>query len=161
HTINASLDHAFDQRYRVGIRDSFVIGQEPDTLRNGGYAFATYQRVPGDNIRNYGAINFNAQLTRNFGIELGYANGYVDYDDSGPSTNRVVNIVGTNTPVEIDSIQASHSGTLDRVEHTIHLDGRWQLQPETTGIIGYQFGQVDYIGNEPIGGVFTTNGFVF
>src|ERR1041385_6044844 len=59
HTFNALLDHSFSERYHLNVQDSFVIGQEPDLLRSQ-TILNTYQRVPGDNIRNYGAINFDA-----------------------------------------------------------------------------------------------------
>ena len=44
----------------------------------------------------------------------------------------------------------SLAGILDRVEENVSLDFKWHLQPETTLYIGYQFGWVDYTGNEPI-----------
>src|SRR5205085_7647430 len=127
------LNHAFSERYSVALQDSFVIGQEPDLLRAGN-TFNTYQRVPGDNIRNYGSIKINAQLTRLFGLEVGYANTLFHYDDEGG-----------------DEFAPSRAGLLDRLEHYGHVDARWQIQPETTGVVGYQFGLVDYTGNEAIG----------
>ena len=36
------------------------------------------------------------------------------------------------------------------MEQTVHLDSRWQLQPETTGVIGYQFMDTDYTAGQPI-----------
>jgi putative beta-barrel porin BBP2 len=133
HTFNALLNHAFNERYMVNLQDSFVIGQEPDVLR-AGQTFNTFQRVPGDNIRNYGAIKLNGQLTRLFGLEVGYANTLFHYADRGG-----------------DELSPSLAGLLDRMEHAIHIDGRWQIQPETIGVLGYQYGQVDYTGNEAIG----------
>jgi hypothetical protein len=133
HTFNALLDHAFSDRVALHVSDSFVIGQEPDLLRAVD-TFTTYQRVPGDNIRNYGQIKLNAQLTRLFGVEVGYDNSYFNYDDKGG-----------------DEVNPSLSGLLDRIEHYIHIDGRWQFQPDSTGVIGYRYGQIDYIGNENIG----------
>src|SRR5258708_5915030 len=35
HTFLLNLNHAFSERYSILLRDSFVIGQEPDTLRAG------------------------------------------------------------------------------------------------------------------------------
>src|SRR5438046_717743 len=52
HTLNAALEHAFSERYQLVLGDSFVIGQEPDLLRAGN-SLATFQRLAGDNIRNY------------------------------------------------------------------------------------------------------------
>jgi len=51
----------------------------------------------------------------------------------------------------------SHSGTLDRMENSINLDGRWRLQPETTGIIGYRYSQTDFTADQVIGATVNTN----
>ena len=141
HDFNMALGHAFSERYRVDVTDSFVVGQEPDLLRHG-YALQEPQRVSGDNIRNYGVINFNAQFTPLFGLEAGYANAYYDYHDKTPFTNAFVTAG--------NDIVASRSGTLDRSEHTFHLDGRFQMQPQTVGIVGYQFAMASYLGDEII-----------
>ena len=139
HTFNALLDHSFSERYHLNVQDSFVIGQEPDLLRAQN-SFNTYQRVPGDNIRNYGSINFSAALTRLFGAEIGYANTLFKYDDAG---SGFFDDFGNWVP--------SRAGLLDRLEHYIHLDGRWQVQAQTVALLGYRYGQVDYNGNELIG----------
>jgi hypothetical protein len=133
YNFTTQLDHRFSERYSVDVTDSFVIGQEPDILRANN-TFTSFQRVPGNNIRNYGAINFNAQFTPVFGIQAGYANSYYNYKDEGGNI-----------------FSPSLSGTSDRVEQTFHLDGRWQLAPETVGIIGYQYGMINYTGDEQIG----------
>lgn len=133
HTFNALLNHAFSDRYVLNVSDSFVIGQEPDLLRAGD-TFNTYQRIPGDNIRNYGQVKFNAQLTPLFGAELGYDNSYFNYDDEGGTVDF-----------------PSRSGLLDRIEHYIHIDARWQILPDTVGVLGYRYGQTDYVGDEIIG----------
>lgn len=133
HTFDLAFDHAFNERYQIAVKDSFVIGQEPDILRTGN-AMTTYQRISGDNIRNYGAIKFNGQATRLFGYELGYGNSFYDYDDSGEKFD--------GTP--------SLSALLDRIDQVAHLDSRWTIQPGTVGILGYQFRQVNYTGDESI-----------
>jgi hypothetical protein len=138
HDFHAALTHAFSERYSVSVRDSFVIGQEPDFLRAGN-SFTSFQRYSGNNLRNYGEINFSAQLTPQFGVELGYANTMVSYSDNAWSTNPD------------GSINPSNSGLLDSLDHVIHLDGRYQLQPQTTGIVGVQFRETDYTGYQPIG----------
>ena len=133
HTFNAGLEHNFSDRYRLSASDSFVIGQEPDTLRAGN-TFSTFQRISGENIRNYGTIDFSAQLTRLFGVDVGYGNALYDYKDK-------------LTPV---SAIPSLSGRLDRVEHKAHVDGTWLVLPQTTARLGYQYAQTDYTGSEPI-----------
>ena len=133
HSFTALLNHAFSERYVLNVQDSFVIGQEPDFLRAND-TFSTYQRVPGDNIRNHGQIKLNAQLSRVFGVELGYENSFFHYDDKGGNF-----------------LAPSRAGLLDRIEQYFHVDGRWQVQRETIGVVGYQYGMADYNGNEVIG----------
>jgi hypothetical protein len=139
HIFNASLDHAFSERYKINAHESFVIGQEPDILRTGN-AMETFQRLSGDNIRNDAGFNFDAQLTRLFGLEIGYNNAFWDYAQHGEDIDE-------NT----GAIVASASGLLDRVENTAHIDSRWMICPETVGVFGYRFRDVSYTGNEEIG----------
>ena len=140
HQFNALLNHAFSERYVLSVADSFVIGQEPDLLRAGNI-FSTYQRIPGDNIRNDGQIKLAAQITPVFGTELGYENAVFHYADHTANYT-------TNTPPLFQS--ASQAGVLDRLEHYFHVDGRWQVQPETIGIVGYRYARKDYTGGEVI-----------
>lgn len=133
--VHAGLTHAFSERYSISLKDSFVIGQEPDFLRAGN-TFTTFQRYSGNNMRNYGAIDFLAQLTPEFGLELGYANTLVTYSDNAdPAVTGV----------------ASNAGLLNEMDNVIHLDGRYQLQPQTVGILGVQMRQTDFTGGQPIG----------
>src|ERR1051326_805398 len=78
HALTLALEHAFSERQQLVLGDSFVIGQEPDFLRAGN-SMATFQRISGNNIRNYGSIAFKEQFSRLFGIEVGYNNAYYDY----------------------------------------------------------------------------------
>jgi hypothetical protein len=133
--LHAALTHAFSERYSLTVRDSFVIGQEPDFLRAGN-TFTTFQRVSGNNMRNYGLIDLAAQLTPEFGLDFGFANTLVSYADNA-------NPAVTGVP--------SNSGLLDDLDYVVHLDGRYQLQPQTIGIAGFQFRDTVYTGNQPIG----------
>jgi len=133
HNFDLGLAHSFSPNVQLSVADSFVIGQEPDVLR-ADPTFTTFQRIHGDNIRNYGFVNLDVQLSRLFGLQLGYANSYWDYDDD-------------NT---FGGTRVSNSGLLDRVEHMVHLDARWQLAPTTVGLIGYQFREVSYTGDQSI-----------
>ena len=139
HTFDAGLSHTFSPRVQVGVKDSFVVGQEPDVLRASS-TFTTFQRISGDNKRNYGSVVLSAEVTPLLGFEAGYANSWYDYDASGVTTDLAGNVI------------ASNSGTLDRMEHSVHIDSRWHVQPETTGIFGYQYSQTDYQGDEAIQG---------
>jgi hypothetical protein len=133
HTFDAALDHIFNERFSINVRDSFVIGQEPDVLRAGDF-YTTFQRISGDNIRNLGSITFNAEITPVFGVEVGYANHYFNYDDE-----------------DGNAAFPSRSGLLDRIEHIPHVDARWQVQPDTTVLVGYQYREVNYTADEEIG----------
>jgi hypothetical protein len=121
---------------QLSLADSFVIGQEPDTLR-ADPTFNTFQRISGDNIRNYGFINLDVQLTRLFGFQVGYANSFFDYDDDKTTDN-------------LGNPRVSNSALLDRVEHMPHIDARWQLAPTTVGLLGYKFREINYTGDQPI-----------
>jgi hypothetical protein len=125
-----------------------VIGQEPDLLRAGD-SFATVQRISGNNIRNYGTIGFNAQLTPVFGLHVGYDNAYWDYEQAGIDVPRGVN--GQTLP-GFQPIFSSYSGTLDRLEQSGVIDLRWQLGPQTLGLLGYRYRHVEYTGDEVING---------
>ena len=137
-TFNAGLTHAFNEQISARVSDSFVIGQEPDLLRAGN-AFSTFQRVSGNNIRNYGMIGVDAQLTPEFGVNVGYDNAFYDYKDRG---------FGFNGPV----VQPSLAGALNRIENRAHIEGTYQVMPETKALVGYQFTDVNYNANELIGG---------
>jgi hypothetical protein len=116
HTVLASLTHAFNERTSVAVRDSFVIGQEPDLDPS----YASFQRISGDNIRNYGSVKVDHQITPIIGMQAGYANSLFDYDNDFSSS------------------------LLDRIEHKLHLEGRWSLANNSIVIAGYQFGSVCY-----------------
>ncbi len=140
HSFNASLDHSFNELYHANIRDSFVIGQEPDFLRAGN-TYSTFQRLSGSNIRNYGNATLDGQLTPLLGFEVGYGNAYYNYADQPYSPIN---------PVTGTGLQTTEAGLLNRMEQTVHLDSRWQFTPETVFVVGYQFQDMDFNGNEQI-----------
>ncbi len=121
HEFNAWLVHAFSERYSVDMADTFSIFQEPQLgdPNNPG----TVTRSNGNNVRNDGNINFHMQLTRLLELVLGYRNDLYNYSDT------------------------TYANLLNRMEHLVKADLRWQFQPETTGFIGYQFGLIDYNGS--------------
>jgi hypothetical protein len=137
-TFNGSLSHAFNEQVQARVSDSFVIGQEPDLLRAGN-VFSTFQRVSGDNIRNYGMIGVDAQLSPEFGLNAGYDNAFYDYKDRGVHFNGV-------------AVQPSLAGALNRIENRAHIEGNYQAMPETKVLLGYQFTDVSYTGDQLIGG---------
>lgn len=134
HNFNAMFNHNFSERYSVRVADSFAVGQEPGLLGIGGIS-PSISRQPGNNYRNDGSINFDAQLTPLFGLELGYENQVFFYHQK---------LIGPFLGV------ASEAGSSDQMIHLIHLDTRWQVLPETVAVLGYQFGIDDFTGGEII-----------
>lgn len=148
HTFDADLFHAFSPRADVSLNEAFVIGQEPDTLRDP----AGTQRISGDNIRNFAGINFNLAVTHLLGFSLGYNNSFYDYaDELNYPVGTVVGSPGN---------PASNSGLLDRMQHDIHIDSNWTLSPQTVGLIGYTYSQTDFTGDETIAGAVGSPGAV-
>ncbi|MEO5803462.1 MAG: outer membrane beta-barrel protein [Verrucomicrobiota bacterium] len=135
HKFDGRLDHAFSERYKIEVDDSFVIAQEPEILAPSGTAPGTALRTEGDNIRNLGSIRFTAQATELLALELAYANTFYDYQQDE-----------SDVPPGVDS----RSGLLDRMEHLASLDLRWQVVPDTDVILGYAYGMVDFNGDEQI-----------
>lgn len=138
HQFDLSVLHAFSERYLLEVRDSFVIAQEPSIIEGG-----SVDRTDGDNIRNIGSIRLNVELTRLVSLVLGYRNLYVNYEqDNG------------------NFVDPSRTGLLDRLDHLISADVRWQMARQTVGVVGYQFGIVNYTGDEDIA-TNAVSGFVY
>src|SRR5581483_8660116 len=134
HDFELWMNHNFSSRDSIDFKESFVIAQEPDVLAPG--SLSLYLRANGSNKRNLAAINYHAGLTRLFGLVLGYSNTYYDYSENAN------NNVAPGSP--------SFATLLNRVEEAITLDTTWQIQEQTTGILGYKFGWVDYTGSGSI-----------
>ena len=129
HQADLWMDHAFSETWKTKIQDSFVVGQDPELINGGG----TLLRVQGNNIHNNGAITLDSQWTRLLGSELGYQNNFYDYQNSGGN-----------------AANPSLAGLLNRLEHLAWVNLNWQLLPTTVAFVGYQYGQINYIGNETI-----------
>lgn len=122
HQLFAKLSHAFNNRFKVDLGDTFVVAQEPEILEdNGPITFPL--RSEGDNMRNTAFIEFLMQWTELFGTQIGYSNRIYDYEENGT---------------------ASHSALLDRMENIAHIDLRWRALPRTIAILGYEFGDYHY-----------------
>jgi len=142
HALNADLSHAFSPTLDMTASESFVIGQEPDLLRDP----ASTQRIDGDNIRNFASVGMNIGVSRLLAFSFGYNNSYYDYADNTLIT------VPTVVPVGQSVVAASSSGLYDRMEHALRFDSRWKLRPQTTGILGYTYGQSSYTSDQLIAG---------
>jgi hypothetical protein len=152
-TFNGSLTHAFSEQLHARVSDSFVIGQEPDTLRAGN-TFSTFQRVSGDNIRNYGTLGLDAQITPVFGLGFGYDNAFYDYTQSGASAAPPI-IVSTPVGLALATpVVPSPAGALNRDENRAHLEGLFSVGPETKVLGGFQYTEILFMGGEPISGYY-------
>jgi len=135
HQLNARLDHAFSERYKMALSESFVDAQEPEVLSPN--VVASPYRVPGNNIANTAFADFTAQLTRLFDLHANYQNILYAYQQNGGDE------FGANS-------YPSYSALLDRIDQTADVDLRWKALPDTTGVLGYQFENVDYTSPEDI-----------
>ena len=127
-SLDLKLDHRFSEKSRIRVEDLFTYSKEPALLDKSG-TVTTPVRSNADAIRNFLPIEYSWQLTRLFSLEFGYQNVFYDYLDSGPN---------------------SYSSRLDRLEHLLHVDARWQLQPHTVGLVGYAVGLINYTSGETI-----------
>ena len=129
HNVTASLSHSFSERYKLELYDNFAVGQEPSLLNPTGPTAAPF-RINGNNVRNYAGASLTSSFTEQLGSRIAYQNTFYEYDDKGHP--------------------ASYSALLDRMEHLITLDLRWQYTPATLALVGYQFGYTDQTSNDPL-----------
>jgi len=145
HQLDLWLDHAFNERWKGKITDTFAVGQEPELMNPNPVAgVAAPYRVAGDNISNHGSLGLDTEWTRQFSTSLGYNNGIYDYDNSGAIVNGDGVIMTGSLP------GTSLAGVLNRVEQSVSLDLQWHVLKNTTAFVGYSFSWVDFTGNEPI-----------
>jgi hypothetical protein len=134
HQLNLKLSHAFNTRFSLDVKDSFVIAQEPAII-DPSISTTVPARSEGDNIRNQAGVQFTAALLEHFNVVLGYANTIYDYQqDAGDVLGGI----------------GSRSAVLDRMEHQINIDGNYQILPKTTLSLGYTFLYTDYTSSDPI-----------
>lgn len=122
HRGTVGLSHSFSERYKVDVYDSIVYGSEPSVIEPNGQQ-ATFVRSDDSAWRNYGGASFTAGLTEKFSTRVGYVNSKYDYIAAGT---------------------ASQSALLDRMEQLATVDLRWQFHPTLVGLLGYQYGMIDY-----------------
>jgi len=148
HQFNAHLEHAFSERYNLKLNESFVVAQEPTVIDPS--IISEPLRVSGNNVRNTGQVDFTDSLTKDFDLHLGYGNTVYAYQQ----TARSVIGYGLNEDAGVAlgpyAPQPSRSALLDRMEQLATVDLRWKATPETTGVLGYQYGHTDYTAPENI-----------
>jgi hypothetical protein len=157
HQFDLYLDHAFTPRWEARLEDTVTMAQEPSLLTPG--LAGTAQRINGNNVANTVTAGLHTDWTRLFSTQLTYANTFYHYENSGASVTGPTAATLLPSPPfppstyiggNPGSVQTSYAGTLDRFEHLISLDLQWHVTPTTMALIGYQFGLVNFIGNEPV-----------
>jgi hypothetical protein len=124
------VDHAFTERWRAKVQDSFVIGQEPELLDPN---TSVPTRTDGNNVRNTGTLTVNTIWTRLFSTQLSYQNTFFNYqNDNGTFSDP------------------SLAGLLNRMDQSISLDLQWSVSPNTMAFVGSAVSVSDYTGGEPI-----------
>ncbi|HUS09594.1 MAG TPA: outer membrane beta-barrel protein [Pyrinomonadaceae bacterium] len=126
HEFNALLRHTFSPRHDIAISDSFSFSDEPTVTDRFGI-ITSPTRTEATAYRNRGGIDYNLSLTEILALGLGYGNTWYDYAQTGGG---------------------SRSALLDRMEHILRADLRYQVSPTLVGLIGYQFGMNDYTGSD-------------
>jgi len=162
HQLDVWLDHALNERWKANVRDTFSVGEMPELITpNTG----TTYRIKGDNISNHATTSLDTDWTRLLNTSLHYGNGYFDYQQGdsavadllplGPTftlLNKPVGGVFTagGTTAGTGKSAGNYAGTLNRVEQSVGLDVKWNVQSETVAFVGYEFSWVNYIANDPI-----------
>jgi hypothetical protein len=128
HRVSLKVNHAFTERYKLDVSDTFNYGQEAElqgivsnptgTLRNE----LSYSH-------NNGRIAFTAEMSPVLGLVAEYQNDYWSYQQEG---------------------NGSLSAALDRLEHLGSITARWQAEPNTVGLLSYQFGMVNHTSDESL-----------
>ena len=133
------LDHAFTERWQARVDDTFLIAQDPQLTSGGPVSLPT--RTTQSYLANDGTVSLHTDWTRQFSTSLHYQSGFYDYQNSG------------TTQANLATKGASLAGELNRIANTIGLDFQWTQTPTTMFYFGYQFAQVNYTGDEPVGQV--------
>src|SRR5260221_3477985 len=133
HQFDLWVDHAFTERWQARVQDSFVVAQEPELLAPSSTPLAVKQRVSGNNIVNTARISLHTDWTRLFSTEIAYQNTLYDYENRGGN-----------------AASPSRAGLLNRLEHLASIDFQWHVSRPTMVFVGYQYGLVNYTGNEVI-----------
>ena len=140
HQISASMLHNFTENTRLSVSESFVVAQEPTIIDANGPQ-TLFLRTLGDNMRNTAKISLTHDFTEQVGVEVGYSNTFYNYDEDNSFT----------TAGGVTTQNISRSAILDRMQHLITADMRWYLAPDAIGIVGYQYGIVDFTADQFIG----------
>jgi len=145
HQANLRFEHQFSDKYKLSVADSFVVAQEPTLIDPA--IVSTPLLASGNNIHNTGTVGFDAEMSKDLSLHLGYVNNLYAYRQVGgdeTGTDTLGNLVAA------PYTYASRSAALDRMEQLGSIDLRWKVVPNTTALVGYQYGHTDYTSPEAI-----------
>jgi hypothetical protein len=144
------LTHKFSPRYNLSFDDVFTYADEPTVVDSGGIVTnPTQLRSDSSGMRNRPSLNFTALLTERVGVQVGFANLWYDYfQDQDQAIEDSIPPGGgpPSNPLGLNSLAA----TLNRLEYYPSIDLRYQVREDLVGLVGYQFGVVDYTSNDPL-----------
>jgi hypothetical protein len=150
-TTALKLDHKFSPRYEARMDEVFTWAQEPTVLERGGVITAPVQlRTETSGVRNRVGLGFTALLTEQLGVSLGFTHLWYDYFQDKEDV-RADSWNGTQyvNPLGLGSLAA----VLNRMEYYPNIDLRYQARENLVGLVGYQFGWVDYTSDDPLAGL--------
>jgi hypothetical protein len=128
HNAEASVQHAFSDRYKLNVWDRFTYSDRPSIDLEAG-PITDPLRNEGSYYRNIGNAGFTADVTRTLVLDVGYKNVIWDYSQAGPG---------------------SRSALSDRMEHLATGEVGFRATPELTALLGFHYGEVDYNNDETI-----------
>ena len=146
HQANLRFEHRFSDKYKLSVADSFVVAQEPTLIDPA--IVSTPLLATGNNIHNTGTVGFDADLSKDFSLHLGYENNLYAYRQVGGDETGFDPVTGAI--ISAPYSYASRAAALDRIEQLGSLDLRWKVVPDTTALVGYQYGHTDYTSPEAI-----------
>jgi hypothetical protein len=132
HFANLEFNHKFSQRVALEVSDNLTISDQPELVDPN---FATF-RTDSSALNNRAAASVSVGVTPIMGFVVGYQNNYWDYENENPAAE--------NTPPVFSSLSAR----LDRFEHLIPVQLRFQAAPPTVVFGAYNFGMYDYTSDE-------------
>ena len=131
------IDHAFTERWHGRVEDTFTMAQDPQ-LSSGPTALP--YRAEGNNLQNIGTVTVHTDWAMLFSTDVGYQNTWVNYHQHG----------ATAASFGPGGSGSTYGGLLDQVGNSIWVNLNYQYLPDLSFLVGYQFGVINYTGNEPI-----------
>lgn len=133
------LNHSFTEQVNLEVKDRFVYSDRPELTDPD---FSTIDRTDNSGINNRGDIAFSMGLSPRLGLVVAYENALWSYQNDNPAAESTPPPVGTNP---------SLAALLNRMQHLIPINLRYQAAPATVAFVGFSYGQIDYTSDEFLG----------